>query len=263
MTTRTIADHRSAHEALYATYTDWCDGFTADDLATPSLCPDWDVRGVIGHAIGVEAVLDGWAPSADDPPPFGKLAAFEAAVADLDPTDLAAEVAAVTASRLAHLRSMDAGAADLPSITPVGVKTYGDFLRIRAFDLWVHAHDIAIPLGRPVDVGSTATELALDEVAGSIGYIVGKKVGLPDGMSVVVHVTGATARDIAVVVDGRARAVDAVDDPDVELAADVETFILLAAGRVDPQSRIDDGRITWSGDAEWGERMARNLAYTM
>ena len=41
------------------------------------------------------------------------------------------------------------------------------------------------------------------------------------------------------------------------------TFVLLAAGRIDPQERIDTGRITWSGDAEWGERMARNLAYTM
>ena len=76
------------------------------------------------------------------------------------------------------------------------------------------------------------------------------------------HVTGGVERDIAVVVDGKARPVDSVADPDVEVTADVETFVLLAAGRIDPQTRIDDGRITWSGDAEWGERMARNLAYT-
>lgn len=263
MTTATTADFVSAHESLLSIYADWCEGFTADDLAVQSLCPDWDVRGVIGHAIGVETVLDGWEPSTEAPPPFDKMGEFAATIADLDPAGVAAEVDKVTSSRLVHLRSMDAGATQAPSITPTGAKTYGDFLRIRVFDLWVHAHDIAIPLGRPVDAGATATALALDEVAGAIGYIVGKKVGLPDGMSALVHVTGQVERDIAVVVDGKARAVDSVEDPDVELTADVETFILLAAGRIDAEARIDGGRITWSGDAGWGERMARNLAYTM
>lgn len=263
MTNRTMADFVSAHEQLHATYTDWCRGFSADDLATQSLCPEWDVRGVVAHVIGVEAVLDDWEPSTESPPPFGKMGEFAAALADLDPGGVASKVAEVTASRLDHLRSMGAGAVDAPSITPTGVRTYGDFLRIRVFDLWVHAHDIAIPLGRTVAPATISSEMALDEVAGAIGYIVGKKVGLPDGMSAVVHVTGDAERDIAVVVDGKARAVDSVDDPDVELTADVETFVLLAAGRIDPRSRIDEGKITWSGDAEWGERMARNLAYTM
>ena len=263
MTTRTLADFVSAHETLYATYSDWCRGFGAEELATQSLCPDWDVRGVVAHAIGVEVVLDGWDPSAESPPPFGKMGEFAAAVAEVEPDRLASTVAEVTASRLGHLRSMDPGVVDAPSITPTGVKTYADFLRIRVFDLWVHARDIAIPLGRSLDAGGLAAELALDEVVGSFGDIVGKKVGLPDGRSVVVHVTGDVERNVAVVVDGKARPVDSVDDPSVELTADVETFVLLAAGRIDPQSRIDDGRITWSGDAEWGERMARHLAYTM
>jgi hypothetical protein len=90
----------SAHEPLYATYTDGCAGFSADELATQSLCPDWDVRGVIAHAIGVEAVLDGWEPSTESPPPFGKMGEFAATVADLAPSDLATTVAEVTGSRL-------------------------------------------------------------------------------------------------------------------------------------------------------------------
>jgi uncharacterized protein (TIGR03083 family) len=217
---------------------------------------------VIAHALGVEVVLDGWTPSTETPPPFEMMGDFATRLADLAPDALAAAVAEVTTSRLDHLRSLDPAVVAAPSITPTGVKTYGDFLRIRVFDLWVHARDIAIPLGRPLDVGGIAAELALDEVAGAIGYIVGKKVGLPEGRSAVVHVTGDVERDIAVVVDGKARPVDSVADPDVEVTADAETFVLLAAGRIDPHSRIDDGRITWSGDAEWGERMARNLAYT-
>ena len=263
MTPRTMADHLAAHEQLFDVYATWSAGFDADDLAVQSLCPDWDVRGVIAHALGVETVLDGWTPSTETPPPFGKMGDFAALVADLDSDALAATVAEVTTSRLDHLRSLDPAVVGAASITPTGVKTYGDFLRIRVFDLWVHARDIALPLGRSLDPGGISAELALDEVAGAIGYIVGKNVGLPDGSSAVVHVTGDVERDIAVVVDGKARAVESVADPDVELTTDVETFILLAAGRVDPQSRIDGARITWSGDAEWGERMARNLAYTM
>jgi uncharacterized protein (TIGR03083 family) len=263
MTTRTLADYLTAHEALYDTYTTWCAGFDVGDLATQSLCPDWDVRGVLAHAIGIETVLDGWAPSPESPPPFAKVNQFAAELAGLAPDALATKVADATRSRLDHLRSLDPGVVDEPSITPIGVRTYGDFLRIRVFDLWVHARDIAIPLGRSVEPDGVSAEMALDEVAGSIGYIIGKKVGLPDGRSAVVHITGDIQRDIAVVVEGRARAVESVEDPDVELTADVETFILLAAGRIDPQERIDEGRISWSGDAEWGERMARSLTYTM
>lgn len=263
MITRTTAEYVSAHEALFDTYAGWCMEFDDDDLATRSLCPDWDVRGVLAHVLGIEVVLDGWVPSADVSPPFGKMRVVADEFAQLSHGEVAADVERICASRLTHLRSLGEDVAGLPSITPTGVKTYGDFLHIRVFDLWVHAHDIAIPLGRPVALDGLATELALDEVAGAIGYIVGKKVGLPDGMAAVVHITGGVERDIAVRVDGKARPVDSVGDPDVELTADVETFVLLAAGRIDPQERIDAGRLTWSGDNEWGERMARNLAYTM
>ncbi len=262
MTTWTLADFVPAYEDLFATYLEWVDGFDAEDLATQSLCPEWDVRGVIGHTIGVEALLDGWTPSTETPPPFERVSDVDDAIADRDPAAVATEIHRVLASRLDHLRSLPSDASDAPSMTPLGMATYGRFLRVRAFDLWVHAYDIAVPLNRPVTVGPRADAIALDEVASAIGYIVGKKVGLPDGMSAVVHVTGENARDIAAaVVNGKGRPVASVEDPDVEVTADLETFVLLAAGRLDPQERIDADRITWTGDAEWGEQMARNLAY--
>ena len=259
----TLADYIAAHEAMYDHYNALCGRLSEDQLATQSLCPDWDVRGVIAHVIGVEAILDGWGPSTEDPPPFGKIATFQVEAADLDPAGFATWVRGIADSRLAHLKSMDPGAADAPSITPTGIATYGRFLQIRLFDLWVHARDIALPLGDHLDDSGFAAEMSVQEVADAIGYIVGKKIGLPDGMSIVFNVTGGVERDIAAVVDGRAAAVDSVDAPDVEVTADTETFVMLAAGRVDPQERIDAGRITWTGDAEWGEKAARNLAYTM
>lgn len=261
-TTFTLADLVDAHRRLFDHYVDLTHRLTDAQMATQSLCPDWDVRAVIAHTIAVEVVLDGWAPSDQDPPPFEKMGRFEAEVAGLDRESFAARIASVTASRLAHLESLDPAVLDAPSFTPAGVATYGRFLQVRLFDMWVHARDIAIPLGEPTDDRGAAAEMSLQEVDDSIGYIVGKKIGLPEGKSIVFEIRGPVERDIAVSVDGRATRVESVADPDVVVTTDVATFVMLAAGRVDPQERIDAGAITWSGDAEWGERAARNLAYT-
>lgn len=263
MSTATLAEYVDGYETMFASYNDLCGRLTADQLAIRSLCPDWDLRGVVAHVVGVEDALDGWAPSTETPPPFAGVGAFAREVAQLSPAELAARVRAVTASRLGHLRSLAPEVVDAPSFTPTGVRTYGAFLQIRLFDMWVHARDIALPLGEAPAATGFVAETAVTEVAGSAGYIVGKKVGLPDGMSIVFRLDGGVRRDIAVRVDGRAAVVPEVAAPDVEVFADTETFVLLAAGRVDPQERIDSGRIRWQGDATWGERAARNLAFTM
>lgn len=137
------------------------------------------------------------------------------------------------------------------------------FLEIRIFDFWVHERDISTPLGWPSGETGPRAKIALGQVEGSIGYIVSKKIGLPDGAGIVFHLTGPVRRDLAVVVDGRARAVDHVEHPDVELTTDTVTFIQLAAGRIDPQRQIDAGLVTWTGNAQLGDRAARNLRFTI
>ncbi|GJF16598.1 hypothetical protein NGTWS0302_16130 [Mycolicibacterium cyprinidarum] len=263
MSVPNLNDYIEIHSDLFDHYNRLCRRLTEEQLGLQSLCPDWDLRGVIAHVVGVESVLDGWAPSTENPPPFGKLATFQSEAAGFDRARLAMRVDEITASRLDHLRSLDPSVVDAPSITPAGIRTYGAFLQIRIFDMWVHARDIAIPMGEQLDNTGLAAEIALAEVAGSIGYIVGKKIGLPDGKSIVFHVNGGVERDLAVVVDGRAKVVEAVDSPDVEVSADLQTFMMLAAGRVDPQAQIDAGKITWTGDDQWGEAAARKLAYTI
>jgi hypothetical protein len=136
-------------------------------------------------------------------------------------------------------------------------------MAIREFDIWVHERDIRVPLGIPGDDGGPPAEMALDEVHGSIGYIVGKKIGLPDGTGIAIELTGPVHRRILARVDGRATRVDALESPDVTLSMDSLTFMLLACGRIDPQGPIDDGRVTWSGDPELAARAAHNLAFTM
>ncbi len=231
---------------------------------TQSLCPDWTARDVVAHLGMMERVLTGWLPdSAEAPAPVDRIAPYQQEVAALDDKAFASRITEIFAARRADLARLTAADLRRPSWTPIGPKTYGQFLEMRIFDFWVHERDITTPLRWATDDGGPRAEIALGQVVGSIGYIVGKKVGLPDGKSIVFHLTGPVRRDIAVVVDGRARHVEAVDDPDVEVSTDTVTFIQLAAGRIDPQAQIDAGAVTWTGDAELGDRAARNLRFTI
>jgi len=257
-----LRDYIAAHEQLFAYYNDLTGRLSDEQMATQSLCPAWDARGVITHTMGVEVVLTGWAPSAEAPPPFEKLGEFNAAVEPMSRGDFASRIQEVTARRIDELEKLPAAAVDMASFTPAGIATYRRFLQVRVFDMWVHARDIAVPLGESLDDSGAAAEMTLQEIDDSVGYIVGKKIGLPEGKSIVFHIRGGVERDIAVSVDGRATRVDEVANPDVELTVDVGTFVMLAAGRIDPQKQIDDGKITWSGDDAWGRAAALNLAYT-
>jgi uncharacterized protein (TIGR03083 family) len=229
-----------------------------------SLCPEWDMRGVVTHLGMMERVMTGWLPeSADDLPPLDRIGPYQDEMAALDDAGFAARIGEIFAGRRADLAGLTQADLARPSWTPVGQRSYGGFLEIRIFDFWVHERDISTPAGWLSDDTGPRAEIALAQVEASIGYIVGKKIGLPDGTSIVFHLTGPLSRDLPVVVDGRARAVDRVEHPDVELTTDTVTFIQLAAGRIDPQRQIDAGRVTWTGNAQLGDRAARNLRFTI
>jgi len=243
---------------------DLFDRLDGDQWATQSLCPDWTVRGVLVHLGAVEHMLLGEPPgSMPDALPFEKVGHWMQRVASLGDQEVLGIYRDVIAARRDELAAMSDDDFELPCMTPVGPGTYGRFMDVRIFDFWVHEQDIRVPLGLPGHEDGPAAEMALAEIEGSLGYIVGRKIGLPDGMSMSIDLTGPVVRTFHVVVDGRARQVDTLDAPDVRLRTDSTTFALLACGRIDPQDPIDDGRVTWVGDAGWGDRAARNLAFTM
>jgi uncharacterized protein (TIGR03083 family) len=234
------------------------------DWDTPSLCPDWTVRQTLVHLASIEAMLAGkGARSFGENLPFGEALAAAEEFEALQPAELLERWTAITAIRRDELTAMTADDLAHPSVTPVGQATYGRFMAVRVFDCWVHEQDVRVPLGRPGHEGGSAAEMAVDEIAGSLGYIVGKKIGLGDGQSITFELTGPVTRTMHVAVDGRATVVDELDDPTVTLTTDSTTFALLACGRIDPQGPIDDGRVRWSGDTEIGDRAARSLRFTM
>jgi len=262
--TRSVDELRAALINCYSAVEAMCAGLDETQWTVQSLCPEWTVRGVVDHLASVEAVLVGWLPDdATAMPPFERAGEFLAQTAGLHGAQYLDRVRGVFASRRRDLDALSPSDVERPSFTPVGPGTYGKFMAIRVFDFWVHERDITTPLGLSTDDTGAAAEIALAEIEGSLSYIVGKKVGLPDGKSIVFHLDGPITADYAVAVDGRAKRVEHLDNPDVEVNTDSTTFIQLACGRIDPQGPIDSGTITWTGDAELGERAARNLRYTM
>lgn len=254
---RCLSECYDAVESLAARLAD-------DQWRSQSLCPDWDMRAVVTHLGMMERVMTGWLPdSAQDLPPLDRIGPYHDEMSALDTKAFAARIGEIFAARRADLAGLTAPDLARPSWTPIGPRSYGGFLEIRVFDFWVHERDITTPLGLATDDGGQRAEIALGQVESSIGYIVGKKIGLPDGASIVFHLTGPVRRDLAVVVDGRARAVDHLDQPDTELTTDTVTFIQLASGRIDPQAQIDAGTVRWTGNDEFGDRAARNLAFTI
>ena len=234
---------------------------TPDQWRASSLCPGWTMRDVVLHVTSIEAALLGWRPGADHP--FAGMGGIAEELAGFDDDALLARFDALAAARIAELTTMTDAEFDAPSVTPAGPGTYGRFMRIRVFDLWVHERDIRVPLDLPGDDDGPVAELALDEVQSALGFIVGKKVGMPDGTSIAIDLTGPVTRRLCARVDGRATAVDRLDEPTVTLTTDSLTFMLLACGRIDPEGPIADGRITWTGDATLGDQASRNLAFTM
>ena len=69
----TLAEHTEAHRIAFAEIDDLLAGLTDDQLAVQSLCPEWDVKACIAHAIGIEKALTGWTPDPENLFDFGIL----------------------------------------------------------------------------------------------------------------------------------------------------------------------------------------------
>lgn len=239
-------------------------GLSDEQWATQSYCPDWDVRGIAVHLAAVEHMLTAAEPGSwTDSVPFEQVGEYMKHVEGFDNASFLAAYRDTIATRRAELATYTAEQMDLPSMTPVGPQTYGRFMAIRVFDFWVHEQDIRGPLGLPGHQDGPAAEMALHEIEISLPYIVGKKIGLPDGKTMTIDLTGPVQKQMHVAVDGRAGLVDSLESADVVLEADSTAFALLACGRIDPQGPIEDGRVRWHGDDEYGEKAARSLRFTM
>ena len=255
------ADLVAAFEDAWTHQLRLLDDLSDEEWTIQSPCPDWDVRGVVTHLLGVTKAVADHQPDITQPPDFAALQDFQAGLADASNKELVDAYREVIESRRAQLAAITQEEVDSEAFTPVGTQTYGRFMAIRIFDHWVHEQDIRWATNRPGHDSGPSADIALDEVERTWGYIIGKRVGAPDGAKITVNVIGATSRTIHAVVDGRAAQVPTLDDPNTTVQIPFVPFMMLACGRIDPATQLADIKI--EGDQALGEQIATDLAFTM
>ncbi|MGH3675388.1 MAG: maleylpyruvate isomerase family mycothiol-dependent enzyme [Mycobacterium sp.] len=252
------------------------DGLTDEQWQAVTSLPGWCLHDVVAHVIGTESMLQGTAtPEADldvstlkhvrndigamNERWVRKLRAASAG-------EMLDKLRAITAQRRTTLSDLSDDAWNEITATPAGPDSYGRFMRVRIFDCWMHEHDIREAIGRPAadtDLAGPASRLALDEVASSMGFVVGKLGGAPDGSRVTIELTGPLGRTINVAVDGRGHVVDDFGgaEPTATITLDGLLFTRLAGGRTTVAEHPD--AISYGGDEGVAKRVVEHLNYVI
>ncbi|MFN8070348.1 MAG: maleylpyruvate isomerase family mycothiol-dependent enzyme [Mycobacterium sp.] len=274
---RTVLDKDDVLSGLFASW-DAIDallaGLTPEQWQAPTELPGWTVHDVVAHVIGTEMMLSGTPLPDIDVAGRGHVhneigALNERWVEHLrskSPEEMLALFRDVAARRKAALMAMTPEEWNTVTMTPAGPDSYGRFMRVRVFDCWVHEHDIRDAVSAPAGEDAYSgpdSRLALDEMASSMGFVVAKKGGAPDGSRVELALTGPLARTIRVAVDGRAAVVPdfAGEQPTASITLDGRQFVRLAGGR--PMVGHAPRDIEYGGDQAVGTRIVENLAYVI
>jgi uncharacterized protein (TIGR03083 family) len=251
-------------------------GLPDEEWQAQTSLPGWTVHDVTAHLIGTESMLQGIAtPDADIDVSTLKHVRNDIGVMNerwvrklrgTSVTDLLEKFRATTANRREALTGMGDDDWNQITATPAGPDTYGRFMRVRDFDCWMHLHDIRDALDQPpadADLGGPSSRLALDEMAASMGFVVGKLGGAPDGSRVAIELTGPLQRAICVDVAGRGRLVEDFggQEPTATISLDGLLFRQLAGGRTTVARHPD--AVRYGGDDEVGRRVVEHLNYVI
>lgn len=281
MTTRavTILDKSDVLNGLFAVW-DSIDALLAGlpeaqwRAATP--LPGWDVQGVVSHIIGTESFLQGVAA----PEPDIDVKALDHVRNDIGAMNecwvrhlgsqssgaVLERYREVTGDRRKVLQAMSEADWNAETFTPAGPESYGRFMRIRVFDCWMHEQDIRVAIARPssdAELEGAASRLSLDEVAATLGFVVGKLAKAPDGSRILFDLTGPLARSIRVSVDGRAQVVEDFggQEPTATVRVDALQFTRLAGGRPMCPARPQD--VELGGDKDVAGRIVERLNFVI
>ncbi len=238
--------------------------------------PGWDVQALVAHIVGTESFLAGVAA----PEPDIDVKTLEHVRNDIGAmnecwvrhlsresgVNVLARFREITDARRKALTGMSDEEWNAVTPTPAGMDSYGRFMRIRVFDCWMHEQDIRAAVQRPSsddELDGPASRLSLDEVAGTMGFVVGKLGKAPEGSRVLIELTGPLARSIRVSVDGRAQVVDDFggEEPTATIRLDALQFTRLAGGRPMCPSRARD--IELGGDRDVAQRIVENLNFVI
>ena len=273
----TTLDKSDVLDGLFAAWDDidaLLGGLADERWQASSPLPGWTVHDVTAHMIGTESMLQGVAtPEADIDVSTLKHVRNDIGVMNErwvrklrgeSADEMLDKFRVTTAQRRQALSGIGEAEWNNITATPAGPDTYGRFMRVRIFDCWMHEHDIRDALGQhATDSAGPASRLALDEVAASMGFVVGKLGSAPDGSRVSIELTGPLQRTINVDVRGRARVVEDFgdDEPTSTITLDGLLFTRLAGGRTTPAQHPD--AVVYGGDEAVGRRVVEHLNYVI
>jgi uncharacterized protein (TIGR03083 family) len=252
------------------------DGLPEPDWQAATPLPGWCVQAVVSHIIGTESFLQGIGP----PEPDTDLKALDHVRNDIgamnerwvrhlsgdSSTSVLERFREITNRRREVLSSMSDDDWNAVGPTPSGMDSYGRFMRIRTFDCWMHEQDVRMAVQRPSsddELVGPAAHLSLDEIAATMGFVVGKLGKAPDGSRIHFELTGPLARSINISVDGRAQVVDDFggQEPTATIRLDALQFTRLAGGRPMCPARSQD--VELSGDEDVAARIVERLNFVI
>lgn len=252
-----------------ADFTHLLESVAADQWATATDLPGWDVHDIAAHTAHLEAILAG-APEETvefEPGPhvIGLMGYYteQGVVArrDQTPDEVVAEIRASAAARHARLLADPPtdGSARPPVIFGGIPWDWRRLLRNRPLDVWMHEQDIRRAIGRPGGMDSAAAKHTADYFSEALPLVVAKRVAAPEGTTVVLRMPGSRPFSVRVNAEGRGvRLPDLPADPTVRISTDRETFVCLAGGRRTPAP----GAVGIDGDQELGRRILEKLRVT-
>ncbi|WP_301148323.1 maleylpyruvate isomerase family mycothiol-dependent enzyme [Mycobacterium simiae] len=251
-------------------------GLSESQWLAPTPLPGWDVRAVVSHIIGTESFLQGIAPPEPDIDVNG-LDHVRNGVGAMNECwvrhfagqpggSVLQRYRAVIEDRRRVLGAMSEEEWNAETRTPAGPDSYGRFMRIRVFDCWMHEQDIRVAIEQPSsddELSGVAARLSLDEIAATLGFVVGKLAQAPDGARVEFDLTGRLARSVRVSVDGRAQVVEDFGgrEPTATIRVNALQFTRLAGGR--PMCPIRPQDIDLGGDKDLAAQILEKLNFVI
>lgn len=238
-----------------------CSTLSPAEWDLPTDCPGWTVKDNLSHIVGTEETILG-RPAPDhqvDEKPYlrNPIGVNNEISVDLrrpwPPEQVLENFREVAAERMKVLRSMSSDELGGDSWTPIGPGTVRDLIAVRIMDCWVHEQDIRRATRRPGGLDGPVASHAFGRHARALPYVVGKKVGAPDGTTVAFEVEG-NPRVVVAVNGGRAAVVDdPAERPTVTLRMNLDTFNRLSCGRGDVDAVAKGVQV--EGDEDLGRRV--------
>lgn len=240
----------------------------AEQWATPTDLPGWDVHAVAAHTAHLEGLLAGGAHEdvevGDAPHARGAMGRFTEqgvlARRGLSPDEVINQIRESATARHTALLADPPTDPDAPAPGVFGALGWSTrlLLRNRPLDVWMHEQDVRRAIGRPGGMDSDAAAHTASYLLESMPFVLAKRVGAPVGTSVVVEVAGHDPVGVVVGEDGRGALVDPPASPDATLRMDRESFVLLAGGR----RRPDAEAVRTEGDSALVDRVLACMAVT-